>query len=303
MNEKIKVKNIADLTSSANNKESIRDVISCITINKDVVKDHFSIPISLDAFVAIIVLSGTASAQINYKTYSITGNNIILLSVSHLFKLSNCSDDFNCQSLLVSKKFMDDMDATEMIYRRIKYGSTLFYRPIVETNTNAIETVLKRISAIESAIINEDHLYYKELILNNLFAFYLDLSNIIERKDDFYTDGNFTRSEALIKSFIELLIKHYRTEHKVEFYSSHLNITPHYLTLIVKRITGQTVSDLIFEMLYSEARNLLTHSQLSIQEITSALNFSDQSAFRKFFNRKSGVSPKDYRRKLRTKES
>ena len=46
----------------------------------------------------------------------------------------------------------------------------------------------------------------------------------------------------------------------------------------MKRVTGQSVADFIFEMLYSEARTLLTHSKLSIQEIASSLNFSDQSS-------------------------
>lgn len=99
-------------------------------------------------------------------------------------------------------------------------------------------------------------------------------------------------------SFIELLAIHYREEHKVDFYAAQLNLSSHHLTQIVKLVTGQSVSDFIFEMLFSEARNLLTHSKLSVQEIATALNFSDQSAFGKFFKRKTGVSPVDFRREV-----
>ena len=102
--------------------------------------------------------------------------------------------------------------------------------------------------------------------------------------------------ESIIKSFIELLVANYRKEHKVDFYSSRLNISDHYLIHIVKRITGQTVTDFIYEMLYSDARTLLMHSKLSIQEITSLLHFSDQSSFGKFFKRKAGLSPIDFRK-------
>ena len=49
-------------------------------------------------------------------------------------------------------------------------------------------------------------------------------------------------------------------------------------------------------MLFSEARNLLTHSKLSVQEIATTLNFSDQSSFGKFFKRKAGISPVDFRK-------
>ncbi|MCD8029779.1 MAG: AraC family transcriptional regulator [Bacteroides sp.] len=93
-----------------------------------------------------------------------------------------------------------------------------------------------------------------------------------------------------------MLVTHYQSEHKVEFYASRLHVSTHYLTSVVKSVTRQSVSDFIFEMLYSEARILLTHSRLSIQEIAMKLNFSDQSAFGKFFKRRNGSSPLEFRR-------
>ncbi|WP_108212345.1 hypothetical protein [Pontibacter mucosus] len=61
-----------------------------------------------------------------------------------------------------------------------------------------------------------------------------------------------------------MLVDHYSLEHHVHFYANQLHITPHYLTLVVKRMTGHTVADFIFLMLYGEAR-LLLQPQLSIQ--------------------------------------
>ena len=49
-------------------------------------------------------------------------------------------------------------------------------------------------------------------------------------------------------------------------------------------------------MLYSEACTLLSYSQLSIQEIATVMNFSDQSSFGKFFRKKSGLSPIEFRK-------
>ena len=136
--------------------------------------------------------------------------------------------------------------------------------------------------------------YRDEVILNRLLAFYLDTSDIIDRQELLPADS--ARDQNIVKSFIELLVANYRQEHKVTFYSSRLNISEHYLSLIMKRITGQSASDFIFGMLYSDARSLLATSKFSIQEITSILNFSDQSAFGKFFKRRSGISPLDYRK-------
>ncbi len=297
MRKTIRIKNIADLFLIPIQTTCIRDKINCINFNYDRITSQLSEPIFLNASIAILVLSGTGAICVNYKSHKIKNNTIILLSVSHLFNFSECSENFQCLCLFVSKDFMDEMDSTDMIYKRIKYGVKLFNTPTVQLNSSETTLLRNKISAVDGAIENLEHLYYKEMILNSLFAFYLDLSNIIDRQADFQNDSHLTRYESIIKSFIELLINNYRNEHSVEFYASQLNVSSHYLTLIVKRITGQSVCDFIFEMLHSEACTLLTHSKLSIQEIATLLNFSDQSSFGKFFKRKAGISPVDYRKK------
>ena len=159
-----------------------------------------------------------------------------------------------------------------------------------------MESSGRKMEYIESAIANKAHLYYKEVVLNTVFAFYLDLSNIIDQQPNLQSESNLTRYEAIIQGFINLLSVHYRREHKVDFYESKLNLSTHHLTHILKSITGQTASDFIAEMLFSEARTLLIHSKLSVQQIAMRLNFADQSSFGKFFKRKAGMSPADFRK-------
>ena len=297
MKNSIAIKSLGDLFIR-DTRDEVRRTINCLEFNYQDTIAYFSSALFLNASISILVLSGTGDICINYKTHPVRTNTSVVLSASHLFNFKNCSKDFKCLFLLVSKKFMDEMDSTDMIYRRIKYGVKLYNSPVMQLNEANVAILCDRICAINKSIENRSHLYYKDMILNNLFAFYLDLSNIIDRQIELPDNKNLTRYESIIKSFIELLVNNYRIEHKVEFYASRLNISAHYLTLIVKRITGQSVCDFIFEMLYSEARNLLTYSKLSIQEITAVLNFSDQSSFGKFFKRKAGVSPADYRKNI-----
>lgn len=276
----------------------IRNKINCVGFEGNAVFSQLSSAMLLNSFTAILVLSGNASISVNYRSYRVTPGTVILLSASHVFRFTDIGPDLKCMCLFVSREFMEEMDSTDMIHRRIKYGVRLFSHPVLTVapvNSGILE---ERLHAVRAAIENTSHIYYKEVILNNLFAFYLDLSDIIDRAGDLTEDGaHLNRYENLIKLFMEQLVSHYRREHKTEFYASQLNISPHYLTLILKRITGQSASDFIFEMLYSEARMLLKHSRLSIQEIASLLHFSDQSSFGKFFKRKSGLSPADYRKK------
>lgn len=299
MKGKIHIKNISELLPSGTSPTDIRVKINCTTIDSTDVLSQFSVPLYLNASIAILVLSGNATACINYKFHKVEPDTLLLLSASHMFNFDNCSADFKCICLFVSKDFMDDMDSTDMIYKRIKYGVRMFNMPVLRISNHQSELLYKRITSVNDAIEDAEHLYHKEIILNCLFGFYLDLSNMIDRTSCLETEANLTRYESIIKSFIELLVANYRKEHKVDFYSSRLNISDHYLIHIVKRITGQTVTDFIYEMLYSDARTLLMHSKLSIQEITSLLHFSDQSSFGKFFKRKAGLSPIDFRKQMK----
>lgn len=297
MGEKVLIKSICESPFMVDKHSEMRRQVNCMEIDHDLIMSHFSSSVYFDAFIAILVLSGNGSIYINYKRYEVRCDMMSLLSSSHLFHFGNCSSDFRCLCLFVSRRFMEEMDSTDMINKRVRYGVRLYNSPVIRLPHHSSEILRKRYSAVNEVLDMTTHFYYREVVLNRLFAFYLDLSDIIERCVVSRFDGNLTRYEGIIQSFIELLAVYYRKEHHVEFYASRLNLSAHYLTLIVKRVTGQSICDFIFEMLFSEARTLLAYSKLSIQEIASVLNFSDQSSFGKFFKRRSGMSPIEFRKR------
>ncbi len=289
------IRSISEIAASIGRNDPVRRTVDCQRLNANDAVRMFSVESYIDAATAILIEEGRGEMHINDKMYELQTGTVILISVAHLCRMDSCSEDFRCIYMMASEEFMNQMDATDMIYRRIKYGARLYNTPVIQLDADDTARISSRLEAVNDAIEDMLHLYRNEVILNRLFAFYLDMSDIIDRRE--LSPVDTARDQGIVKSFIELLVANYRREHKVEFYSSRLNISDHYLTLIVKRITGQSASDFIFGMLYSDARALLSSSQMSIQEITSLLNFSDQSAFGKFFKRKSGMSPLDYRKR------
>ncbi len=257
-------------------------------------ESRFSTESYIDATIAILVSAGGASVVVNAVNHTLGCDDVLLLSVSHNLRFVATTPDFRCRYLMVSERFMSNMDATDMIYRRIKYGARLYTAPVQPLSAAMSATLARRLLAVECAISNPQHTYYREVILNALDGFYLDLSDAIDRQNPHVAEFS-TRYGNVVRRFVELLASHCLTEHNVGFYASRLNISEHYLTLILKRVTGRTASDLIYGMLYGHARTLLSTSRLSVQEIAARLNFSDQSAFGKFFRRRSGLTPHDYR--------
>lgn len=105
------------------------------------------------------------------------------------------------------------------------------------------------------------------------------------------------RTERLFHDFMALVVAHYKREHYINFYASRLSVTTTYLSRIIRWQTGKTAAYFLGGMLYAEACRLLTRTDYTAQQIAEELNFSDQSAFGKFFKSKAGVSPHIFRLK------
>lgn len=71
MKGKIHIKNISELLPSGTSPTDIRVKINCTTIDSTDVLSQFSVPLYLNASIAILVLSGNATACINYKFHKV----------------------------------------------------------------------------------------------------------------------------------------------------------------------------------------------------------------------------------------
>lgn len=99
------------------------------------------------------------------------------------------------------------------------------------------------------------------------------------------------QTEEIFVSFYTLMQDHFIEQHGIAFYARRLNITPNYLSRIVKRITGKTVVGCIDEMLAIEATWMLKSTRLTVTQIADRLNFASAPSFDKFYKRMRGCPP------------
>lgn len=74
-----------------------------------------------------------------------------------------------------------------------------------------------------------------------------------------------------------------------------LNISPHYLSALLRSITGKNAQQHIHEKLITKAKELLSTTDLSISEIAYALGFEHLQSFSKLFKSKTDLSPLKFR--------
>ncbi len=293
MERQFSIKTIADLTEGSDGISYKGDVALMHPEKSGFFWKYMDNPIYINAFTYAITLSGTVGLNIDDVDYSLGHETFVQITPLHLCYFHDASEDYSGLILSVSKSFVDNIPAYT-VQDHIVQGIQMHGTPVVNISADDIKRLLSCMEIIGSDIADRQHRFRLEKIRNSLVRFYLEIDNALKAEETQLQEPRYGR---ILRSFMGLLIENFRTEHLVPFYSDALNLSPQYLTSVIKAQTGKTVSGFIDEMLYCEARNLLSDSEMSIQQIADALNFSDQSAFTKFFKRQSGSTPNAYRRK------
>ena len=165
------------------------------------------------------------------------------------------------------------------------------------------ETIEKIYLQIRSEYIGSSVHKYK--IIGHLLAVLF-----FKIKEYFWQDYNpiyeGNRSSQIVKSFKQLLEKHYRdlssdkveTVFRVQDYAHAQNLHPNYLSSVIKSKTGKSIATWIAEKTISEAKALLQNSSISIKEITFKLGFSEAAHFSNYFKKNTGTTPAQYRKEV-----
>ncbi len=81
----------------------------------------------------------------------------------------------------------------------------------------------------------------------------------------------------------------------VLYLANELNLTPSYLSDLLKNLTGQTAQQHIHEKLIEKAKELLSTTNYSVSEIAYKLGFEFPQSFNKLFKNKTNMSPLEFR--------
>lgn len=100
----------------------------------------------------------------------------------------------------------------------------------------------------------------------------------------------------LFQAFLRQLDASFATEKEVDFYTRQLRCTPRRLSAACKLVLGRTPQSIIIERCMLEAKRLLLHTDLGIQQIAASLGCEDQSNFTKAFRKSTGETPTGFRK-------
>ncbi|MDE6396908.1 MAG: helix-turn-helix domain-containing protein [Muribaculaceae bacterium] len=247
------------------------------------------------------IRNGHLKLEVNLEKYELFAGHVIVLNPGAVVteaKTSGKSSEW--EVVFASTEFMKDlnMDLSSVNVRSITAGPS----PAMQLTRDESDRFSPYVKMLASNAENETSVFtvkiaraiFTATIYQILDFFYARVvKNGVETSDK---STKYRRPTTYVRDFMKLLHLNYMRERSSEFYASQLCISSKYLSIIVKEVTGRSVSDWISEFVVMEAKNLLRFSGKSVQQVAYALNFSTQSSFGKYFKRLTGISPTEYQR-------
>lgn len=287
-----KIIRLSELTEYHQVKEVYENSLACFEMNNHLVNIDTIPPVFADIFSVMLIRQGSASFSLNYRDHTVGKDDMLLFWPSLLVSLTRQSPDFVALHLLCERSLFERLLATDPAYRQYSLFFFQAQSPILHLPDNLAQTLADDLRQLSRHIVTPGP-YQGAMLQHLLHVVLLQVLGPIAHRTD--TAAPLSHPEQLFQQFISLLIRHYKQEHYIEFYARSLSISPSYLSRIIRQTTHKTAGYFINGLLYAEACRLLRHTDRTIQAIADELNFSDQSAFGKFFKTNAGLSPLRYR--------
>lgn len=128
------------------------------------------------------------------------------------------------------------------------------------------------------------------------------IESLLKYANRFYERQFLTRkhnNSSLLTRFEQLIDDYFNSEVEnlltVQYIAAQLNLSPNYLSDLLRVHTGQNTQQHIHEKLIAKAKEKLSTTHLSVSEIAYSLGFEHAQSFSTLFKKKTNLSPLEFR--------
>ena len=236
----------------------------------------------------LFIIKGHAHVRIDDKYYHVTRPTAIFINTFETHSFEAESKDFSrfCISLspaLIRQDLKNDRLLSIISNRPENFCHCIDIEPI----SHFIETLLWEILKE----VNSDFKDYTENASSLLRCIFVALYRHSPKSFPL-EDNNISSTIQKVKQKIETNLS---SEQTLDELAAEFHISRYYLAHTYKQITGYSIKNYRMLCRIAEARELLTNTSLSVSRISESIGFPDTSNFSKYFKKKTGYTPSQYR--------
>jgi len=265
-----------------------------------VVMENFgSLPkgeLSLDRH-GLIVICTEGIAQFDYDGQQIRlhKDDLFLYMAHSVVTNFMSSSDFNCRQIWFSRGELWNIN---------KYGevslSDLPYlkrHPIMHLTEDDVKLLDDYFQLLCRRMRDPSPVLYSNIVRSLVSTMMLEILSMMRRQEPENTVTTGVHRQRLANEFMRLVEQSDGRIRKVDDFANQLNITPKYLSTLLKETMNRRPSEMIHFYPLKAIEHRLRYTDMTMQEIANDLNFANASFFGKYFKEHAGMTPLDFRKK------
>ena len=297
-NKIVQIETIGQIHDAVGLPKPKHPLVSVIPMDKLSSYDYGDLTYVLDLYQISLKTGISGSITYGRNTYDFQEGTMIFSKPQQSMRYSN--NEFvqgeNGWSLFFHSDLIRKSELGKSIdnYRFFSYESTESLHLSEEERKSLTELVKK----IEKEYEQNIDRHSQELIIANIELILRYCTRYYDRQ--FFTRAPINKDS--VAQFEHLLRNYYDSESSLEFgvptvkyCASELNMSSHYLSDMLRKETGKSAQEHIYNFLMEQAKTRLLSSEETISQIAYGLGFDYPQHFSKLFKSKTGISPAEYR--------
>ena len=252
--------------------------------------------------VLFFITEGRAQLEYDGHVVQLQKNDLFLYMVHSTAANFMASSDFNCRQIWFGRAELFNIDN----YKQISVAdmSNLKFNPVVHLNGDDIKLcdtyfqLLRDRMKFSTSVLTPD-------IVRMLFGtILLEILSIMRRNSEQMAEevqhediNSSLHKKRIVDDFMRLVEESDGRIRRVDDFASQLNVTPKYLSTILKEVMNRRPSTYIQLYTLKAIERRLRFTDMTMQEIANDLNFPNPSFFGKYCKEHLGMTPLEYRMK------
>ena len=252
--------------------------------------------------IGFICTAGRAQFEYDGVKYTIEKNDLFLYMRRNIISNFMASSDFNCRQIWFTRSEMwnlnmySDTNLMDMVY--------LKQHPKAHLSDEDMSLLESYFQLLFHRMKDSSPILYHDIVRSLVSTLMLEMLALMRRDEEKKTEQDYQGDNSsgvhrrrLADQFMRMAEQSDGRIRKVDEFASQLNITPKYLSAILKETLNCRPSAVIQLFTMKAIEQRLRFTDMTMQEIANDLNFPNASFFGKYFKEHIGMTPLEYRKK------
>ena len=252
--------------------------------------------------VIFFITEGRAQLEYDGHVVQLQKNDLFLYMVHSTATNFMASSDFNCRQIWFSRSELWNIDIYNLI--SVADMSQLKLHPVVHLSDDDIKLCDTYFQLLCSRMKSSTSALTPDIVRSLSGTIMLELLSIMRRNSERAVEevrqedpNSSLHKKRIIDNFIKLVEESDGRIRRVDEFACQLNITPKYLSTILKEVMNRRPSTYIQLYTLKAIERRLRFTDMTMQEIANDLNFPNPSFFGKYCKEHLGMTPLEYRMK------